>query len=1465
MISYTFFLASLICNADNPALGADVLIGRYDSLRYERRNLGVALCSVARLGYILSNEIKLIVDWLAANSNHPMVYYMLTAIFITLDPIDPDSVLSPGRQHLSTDNALVTFMSKKLEPSAAWKDPALKATVLLKWTLFLTEARHNDSTLEHRDGFKTDELETHIWNAVQGDAFKYLAQSVMHVEAQTGRLPSPSILEKLPSDQQDLREVPPPEFKIVVLSSFETLLRSLINYASSELRKIKQRQEDVVLASARTDRNRLSSRFPSSHPPPTEQPESAPRQDIALLYSFIGLLYSALPSESAIQFWGSGPSSRRPTFQEAVETTSGRLPAFLQWAVWSTPSQDLTMLAALYDMLSGLANGEQCSELAYNFMARSGGEVLSGSSVSSSSTSGPSVSWSVIFGILETWAANSSNSRNQQQAQPRAAASTTFGTSFQNLAPPPQAPAEFVISAHDVLFARSFLRMLSTVVSHSVAVRKTIAGHGHFRAIPALISLIPLGIPLELKGAIFDTLSSFCEPGAGVAGVEICKAVWTLMERVEVINVRLAPAAGFGLALVATRGVEMELEEVESTHRLYPSTIPFLKLLSTLIHTPKQLSSQELTTAREPLNTIPETLGQPYRLPGIAPFTNFVVDTVFANIPNRDYTRSSDRWQINDLCLTFIERSLAGFDLESLVTAPDEAPLKLENIVPLLVHPGYDIMKRMLTSTPLQSTVLAYIVDGLEGFERGFSIEEPFFRTTITRVLRIVLRVLEIQDIFLDVFIPLLADFNSVPYVGQVYSRSYFIRFDQALAFGSSSIPAIATYMAYPAYPEVVLLSVKIIAKLSLSTSPSTLITLIQRSPESERILDGFAKIMSTESMDNVAQAEEDAERLTGAGSPAINTSTDSLEQAIRLAALNLLIQDTETKRSYPNIAHFLLFGGKGTEQKIQDPHALGARQTSIHVLLDLVNAGIPRLKAKRERESSQAAAIPLFTALPELAERCYRLIYQLCVHRQTTDFTCRYLRSREDFFARQLARVPSHAPETLQAPAIQLQYTDGSRETTTVTSLSSFLRLRSYIFDLVALELHVLTNKGLFKAVSELLEILFGTDTEVEEDYNFSTFHELGQSPMRMIDFLQSLMFDWADSLSVEHLDMDYLRQINLQSCVRKDASGCEVVDRTALVYLLSVGKATLHAQGAVATQAQNDKLNAEILYVLGSCAVENHRRQVSYARETSFEAWRRLLDLALTKCFDRLPHNRRENMLFDLLHVLPATMQSGNIEESTSVLLSETILSSITKLREDRQQQVILQSLGGDSESGSLPAERLHTILRNIQEIILDSNHVELVRGNLYAALINLFNLIRAPHDVKLSSEAQLNPFGASLAYSTLKDSTMLRNPSVAASTSRNRTTASTSLELSCLNVMKPALERLIGTISRDAIDGTEVWKTVAFMLLDAMVQLSSLEKQHPVLSFLNRHGVLTNFVHSIKDSDLRLQGVLKPDPGE
>ncbi|KAI0063325.1 hypothetical protein BV25DRAFT_416650 [Artomyces pyxidatus] len=1449
--------STTVIQGNNIRLSQDVLSARLESLRHERRCLGTDLFLIARLGYLSPRELEQMVPWLQQNPRHPMSYYILSALLAALDPFDSKAVDAPLRQKLVTFPGTLKLMKTRLATTADWKDPGMKATVLLKWTLFLTEARHRDASLENKEGFRTEELETNVWNAVQGDTFTYLAGSVAKLQRKEGQFPAGSFAASIirtPESEQP-QELPEDDFKPAVLQAFEILVRSVITHASSELRKIKQRQEDYILANARSDRSRYRSTTARSEP---EAPTPNPRNDIAMLFSFIGILFSALPPERALQFWGSGPSDiQRASWMERVEASAGKLPAFLQWAVWSTQPRDGDMSIALYDMLAGLAKGQHCSELAYNFLARGGGEIVPGSTPSSSSTSfnsGTLASWNTIFGLLDSWAAASANARSAQQV---AASQAGFMSSHQHQHTQQHAP----LTEKDVWLGQCCLRLLATVVSNSVSARLAISGHTHLRAIPTLVSLIPLGVPLELKGSVFSTLAAFCEPGAGPPGVEICRAVWMLMERLEVINVR-------GGGSLAKKGVQAELELVEEMNKTYPETIPFLKLLATLIHTPKQLPLNSRVADSDPVSTIPENLGQPYRQVGIGPFLSFVVDEIFLRIPAREYMVPEERWQMNDLCLSFVERCLASYDLEALLSSAEEHQIRRESVIPMLLHPGFEILHRLLTTSPLQASILMYLGDGVAGFDKGFE-NQPLFKSTVIRVLRIVHRVLEIQDAFLDVLVPLLAEMPDPPLASQ--PRSFYTRFDHALSFASHYVPTIATYVTYTSHPELALLSVKILTQLTHSSAFPNLTTLLERSSDSVRIIDGYRQILGIESLYDVDAADADAEQFTGAGAPDPDEIPAGLPQAVRLAALDLLIQNTKPGSAYPNVAHLLLLGATNLEQ-IQDPHALGAQTASIHVILDWVNMGVPRMNRKgKEREhEAMLRTDPLFNTLPALAERLYRVVYQLCMHPRTSDFTMRYLRTREDFFVRQLIALPFKIPPA-PVPTIEVQYNDGARIETSVSTLASFLRLRSYVFDLVALDLHALTNRGHLKSVSELLELIFGNEEQElaeEEDWEdaiFQRFHEVGQSHMRVIEYVQSLSFEWTDSLNVAPLELELLGGLNMGSCVRIDDKGCEVVDQTAVLSLLASARQTLHAQGRIITPAHQDRLSAELAYVLASCAAENHRREVLFATATSFEAWRRLVDMTLVKCFTRLPRDRRETMLSDLLHELPPIIRSGNIAESTAVLLSEASLSLITKLREDRHSQRLVQ--GVDSEAGSLPAERLYTLLRSLLECILD-HRIELVRGNLYAALINYFHLIA--HDTEdVPLQERPGNLALSLSTSVTGDDFSFSDRQLAVTLPgqlrKSTTAAASTVEAGSLAVLKPIAERLVAVVSRDATDGTEVWKTVAYMLLDCLVHVSRGDKQYTILSSLMRHGFLMHFVRDLKESDLRLQSVLKPDPDD
>ncbi|KAG9311040.1 hypothetical protein JVU11DRAFT_8938 [Chiua virens] len=239
-----------LVQGSQPSLGYDILNARYDSLKYERRHLAMVYHQIARLGYFSPNEVQKSIDWLALNSNDPMTFYVLAAALAAFDPADPHSFAGKVRKSLAIDKATIAYMKRQLAPTACWNEPGLKAIVSLKWTLFMTEARHRDPSLENQEGFKTEELESQIWNAVQGDAFTYLAATLLKIQKYLYSSPLSSFAQfvQLVPEQQEQQQREPlaDEFKLSLLDTCDVLIRSLLTYANSELRKIKQRQEDVL-------------------------------------------------------------------------------------------------------------------------------------------------------------------------------------------------------------------------------------------------------------------------------------------------------------------------------------------------------------------------------------------------------------------------------------------------------------------------------------------------------------------------------------------------------------------------------------------------------------------------------------------------------------------------------------------------------------------------------------------------------------------------------------------------------------------------------------------------------------------------------------------------------------------------------------------------------------------------------------------------------------------------------------------------------------------------------------------------------------------------------------------------------------------------------------------------------------------------------------------------------------------
>ncbi|CAE6442649.1 unnamed protein product [Rhizoctonia solani] len=970
------------------------------------------------------------------------------------------------------------------------------------------------------------------------------------------------------------------------------------------------------------------------------------------------------------------------------------------------------------------------------------------------------------------------------------------------------------VDPEEIRSIMAFLRVLRVVARYSTAARAALLESPQYRAVAVMLDLVRSHVALELKGKLFDTLAAFCD-GPELGG-EVARLMWINLERYEVLPVRSTTTTG---GWKKSRGVPAELEEIEAPARTYPATLSFLHLLNALVPSP------------------PDNLGSGHRVLGTGPYVKFVIEDVLQKIDSREYADPAERWKITDAALQFVQKSLDGFDLGVLAIGGQASA---DVVQKLIQHPGFGVLLSVLVDSGTRDVLLGIL-------SLSEVNQDSYFVSSLVRTLSILHRTLEIQDLFIDLLVtparalPLDVDIPAVVSTA-----------DQMLLWRPESVVHIARLVNYRLSQEVVLLSVKLTTKLSQSTYFNSMETSALFPHRVSRLL-GILGDVFIDGYVRGLQLEPGEEQ--------------SVEDQVRDAVIDFLLVNTLPSAPSPNFAHLLLgfdvslSTGVGPIP-IRDSRATGTRESCLGVVLDMVGEGIPRLDRKKARGGGTSQD-PLFERHPVFAEKCYRLVHQLCTHSLTFGTTIRYLRTHEDFFARQLS-VVAMRPPSVDEPDGTIRLVDNSVVGTSCLALTAFLRLRSWVLDLVSLELHIMSGVEQDPRASRILSLLFQKPSAATENA-LTIFEEAmnapapGQGLMRVLELLESLAFNWTDAKTIEPIQLALFADLNFDSCLRPDPTGCYVVDATALINLLAQQKRNLQKQGYLPTPEHHAQLKTETRYLLECCALENNRRLIAHARAAGYEAWTRLCNVALTRCFDSLPDEQREMILFDVVQALPPVILSA-AEPETAILLSETLLSLVAKLRDDRHHQVVLQSIVDDPVAATLPPERLNALLGAIMDCVLQPGTTERQRGNLYSAMVHYIQLaFSADERVSRLDQSRL----AQSQSKRLDQSTTTAIVLFGLNPNPNSMGRRANLESSTLLVLNKFVDRLVPLVCRDAIDGSDVWKTVAFTFLESLVRVSRMEKAHRVLGIMSRQGFLAHFVQSVAESEDQILAVLKPDP--
>lgn len=805
----------------------------------------------------------------------------------------------------------------------------------------------------------------------------------------------------------------------------------------------------------------------------------------------------------------------------------------------------------------------------------------------------------------------------------------------------------------------------------------------------------------------------------------------------------------------------------------------------------------------------------------------------------------------------------------------------------------------------------------------------PFLSIAVRHALSIVLKAVRGQGLFLQVLLPTVNALNETPddrasilpgldLSTRIGQSANYTPIDAKLLQEYEGVVQLALY-ANSTHDDLALLSVRLLNEIASSTAfaesdrfadtvggtggrrrMNRLVGLLEMTDEAGRVREGIVRRLDalaegndqetvvTGLLDKAAGGEvEDDTGLLGLA-PQVNGGNAAVCEAV----FELLLAHTSTtggSRMTPNIAHLLLGfdlravdAGAG-EQAIPVPGPDSPRG-AFQSILDLLRPATSEVDGE-DASTNSATGLPstLLHSHPALAEKALQLLLNLATHPFTSSSVLRYLRNQEDFWTTQLCHnfsgysapveretlgeVEASSTSTIPIARGNVVFADGSSVHTSVDAVVASLQCRQHLLTGTALELHGLVAAGMQAQASKLVAALYGSqvvsaslDSKDEDDID--TYSEDGDRLPRILGLLQSFDFEWHDERDGLAAHLSMLRDLDISQASLSSPSVREY-DIGKTIALLAFARRELERLGELSEPRRRAIFDSEAAIVLQHVSARNAHRAIMRSRRSAVGSWRNVQDIVLSHAGTVFRPEAHPMVVFESLTALLPRLDgmAPNEDPILADLAAGAVLSLLTSLRRHRSRK---GTVAGSQQplTDTMPLEHLLATLSSLIGALCRPGTSISARGNLYSALINFIQLTRSP-----ASERE-NTMQEDSTY-LLGESQVGGAPSVISglSTTADAGSLNSPLESRCRTLLAQHAERLVPVIARDALDAPDVWRTVAFTLLDKLASLeigrSSSRSMPLLLDILSRGGFMRSFVARLRDMDLALQDVLRPDP--
>ncbi|XP_014480279.1 PREDICTED: nuclear pore complex protein Nup205 [Dinoponera quadriceps] len=542
------------------------------------------------------------------------------------------------------------------------------------------------------------------------------------------------------------------------------------------------------------------------------------------------------------------------------------------------------------------------------------------------------------------------------------------------------------IMPQEVKGLEAVLLVVQVIAKNDEMSRVAICDHPGWKVLPSLIGLVSCAMPIPLKGVLVRTLAALAR------SAESSSTVWQSLEAAQILSTIPTTSS------YQPRGVQTELEEIESRNEEYPLTRAMLELLDVLTDFP-----------------IPRLLGVGQRNPGFDPYLHFVINTVFLRFYTRSYKNPAEKWEVAEACLKIFSKLIKQYEpsIEDFVGCKVE--LQGGETTSVNSAPGYHLMTQLHKATELLHVVLYILDEGCLHFDTYDTFPgKRHLESCSLHCLEVLERGLRMQNNYM-------AQLAVIPVNKLMTGLSRLLLGVNPRTGKPDHMINIVKYVSYNSWlPKQAFVAIGVIHGVTNEPgADSELLAMFTATPTlATNIRHGFVECLDA---DGVSEEEDEA-----IGGEQARQQMGNCKERILLMMMHSI------SRPAPNLAHYLL-GFEITKDirktVIQQPGILGFPRTCLHSILGILEQSLDRGRDK-------------------ITEACYCYLHTLTANSKTSAPVLRFLRttSNQDFVQRHLSKLPFQGPNRstelgcmswmLKIAAIELRVAGGSLQTSLIQRL---------------------------------------------------------------------------------------------------------------------------------------------------------------------------------------------------------------------------------------------------------------------------------------------------------------------------------------------------------------------------------------------------------------------------------------------